>query len=1345
MLWQVESTAYPVKQNDRVGTYGDAIGDVDGDGVPDVYLSSPQGYGGGFVILLNSDGTAKSVVEIRDGKNGVPSGFFASSGRAGFYSGNRNVDMDGDGVPDLFIGNEFRFSVFLMLLNRDGTVKRAIKYQPGVNGVPSAVGELSAWCLPSVIGDVDGNGVPDVFVGAHHSDHFKGGGCVILLNPDLTAKTAVRLTNGYNGVPSDYFSGMTGLTVYPLGDFDGDGVPDVLLGASRLRDVDGIDGGGAIIMLLNADGTAKELVKLASGMSGIPAGMFRSGDEVRAAAVLGDVDGDGVTDLMLSGPNHYTVGNVGKGGGVYYLALLNPDGTVKTLTRIANGEGGMPDGQMTSSAWYVARGAALGDVNGDGITDFAAGVPIDRNIGSLCVIMPGIIPPSNGAQSVGFGGTNVVERPLHLTTANEVVAWDKFVAEADIPAGTTLAYSIGRVVGNDFVYDLGSTFTDIPAPVPLDGLDISGLSPEYQDLVVRITYTGSTAPTIRKVYATYLTDTWQSFTFTVRVDDPVAAGVLPDINNTVTITDNKDDHSVDPTVTPASISGYVWHDENYDKVFNDHEKGIPGVTITLTGTDALGNPVHATTTTDEDGYYNFIGLFPGVYTITETQPDGYISTTGLLGTVGGETRGTNVDILDDILAEITLNAGVRGVRYDFGEVFENTEPSIQLIKEGRYIPGAPGTACQWLYFATNFNAFIFGDLYTSGGDTEYRLAVGGSASFTGGYSVGQPVYGKPLPVYTDGTTDMLIVGGDLYDGYFGVNGNIVYGGTRYGPYRYMPDGNLVYQATNITFDASGNVSRDGTGQTWLDLYERIVTASAQMAALGERGVVTNDFTQPHFGYLTGNDPWLNVFHVDAADWSMSQSDYIIEAPADSVVLVNIHGDDVSITYGAMRLVGIEPDHVIFNYVDATNIVVESFTHSGSVVAPYASAQLHGGSIDGAAILGGDVVTGRGFEFHNFGFGAYCLGAGEGATIEYTFTVINDGGVPLHDITIDDPLVEVTGGPITVLQPGETNSTTFTATYTLTPADFLAGFVTNTATASGIAVTGDIVSDTDSETVIFRGTGPFGTTVDEAEEGEEVSGDAGENGTGATGETGTGEAGDTGDAGGTEPATGVGDGTGTGETGATDGTGAGTGTGGAGAAAEPPSYVRADFGVTAIEFVGPAPTVTGEVFEIRFTVENRGQIAGDAGNAGIFISHANPVSIGEVPDALVEIGMMQPGEIRVVEIGGLAAAMTRGTHHVRVYADMDDVTREWSEGDNQLPLAYTISPIRLAVTFDTAAGGLRLIWNSYWGDRYIVYRTTDLRQPFEPIATVDATYPENTFVDPNPPAGGAFYKIGVLLP
>ena len=131
-------------------------------------------------------------------------------------------------------------------------------------------------------------------------------------------------------------------------------------------------------------------------------------------------------------------------------------------------------------------------------------------------------------------------------------------------------------------------------------------------------------------------------------------------------------------------------------------------------------------------------------------------------------------------------------------------------------PGTPAVpeAAGWETLATNFNALIFGDLSAAGGDCEYRLAVGGTATFTIGYSVGQPVYGLPLPVYTNAETDILIVGGDLIDGWFGVNGNIVYGGTRYGPYRWMPDGNVAARVTNITFDASGNVAPDGTGLTY---------------------------------------------------------------------------------------------------------------------------------------------------------------------------------------------------------------------------------------------------------------------------------------------------------------------------------------------------------------------------------------------------------------------------------------------------------------------------------------------------------------------------------------------------
>jgi len=129
-------------------------------------------------------------------------------------------------------------------------------------------------------------------------------------------------------------------------------------------------------------------------------------------------------------------------------------------------------------------------------------------------------------------------------------------------------------------------------------------------------------------------------------------------------------------------------------------------------------------------------------------------------------------------------------------------------------PGVQQGPAGWQALATNFNVLVFGDFTASGGATEARLAVGGAATFTGGYSVGIPVYGLPVPVHTNAETDILITGGDLYDGAFAVNGNIIHGGMRDGPYRWMPDGNVAARVTNITFDASGNVAPDGTGLTY---------------------------------------------------------------------------------------------------------------------------------------------------------------------------------------------------------------------------------------------------------------------------------------------------------------------------------------------------------------------------------------------------------------------------------------------------------------------------------------------------------------------------------------------------
>ncbi len=98
-------------------------------------------------------------------------------------------------------------------------------------------------------------------------------------------------------------------------------------------------------------------------------------------------------------------------------------------------------------------------------------------------------------------------------------------------------------------------------------------------------------------------------------------------------------------------------------------------------------------------------------------------------------------------------------------------------------------------------------------------------------------------------------------------------------------------------------------------------------------------------------------------------------------------------------------------------------------------------------------------------GGYALGD----TITYTITVTNNGNVTVSDITVSDPLTgdtwtempQAEGGAI-VLEPGDTVS--FTAEYTVTEEDILAGRVENTATATGTDPNGGDVTDSDDETV-----------------------------------------------------------------------------------------------------------------------------------------------------------------------------------------------------------------------------------------------------------------------------------------
>ncbi len=398
--------------------------------------------------------------------------------------------------------------------------------------------------------------------------------------------------------------------------------------------------------------------------------------------------------------------------------------------------------------------------------------------------------------------------------------------------------------------------------------------------------------------------------------------------------------------------------------------------------------------------------------------------------------------------------------------------AISLIKTGATVY-RPVQICDVFGLAHAFNALIFGDFLAMGGDTENRLAVGGTARFEVGYSVGIPLVGQPIPVNYGDAVDMLIVGGDLYDGVFNVNGNIVYGGTRFGPPRIMPNGNVLRHVMPVTFDAQGNAPYDGSGMSFAELQSLLTGRSAILGHFADRGVAVKDTSQPYFITLTGNDPALNVFNLTVPPGAVINVYLDITAPPESSVLVNIHGAEVHYQNSTMNISGVTREKVLFNYVDATNIVSSGFTHTCSVLAPHASADLSGGSIEGRAVFGGDVKTYRGFEFHNYPFtGKICFDSPStyAAFIVYTFTIRNEGDVTLTNVTVSDPIITVAGNPMT-LAPGEVDKTTFSGVYLIAPADLAAGVFSNTATVTGQTPAGAAVSDSDTDVQVFLPPAP----------------------------------------------------------------------------------------------------------------------------------------------------------------------------------------------------------------------------------------------------------------------------------
>ena len=145
-------------------------------------------------------------------------------------------------------------------------------------------------------------------------------------------------------------------------------------------------------------------------------------------------------------------------------------------------------------------------------------------------------------------------------------------------------------------------------------------------------------------------------------------------------------------VRTGSLAGSVWHDDNYNGVWDDDETGLAGAAVSLRS-DALN--LTRSAVSDPDGAYLFEGLQPGEYTLEIALPD------GMIFTYPGESNLTEIASVGRLSAsvqvDVTAQAGRTGAMpaasLSFA-VYEDLNLNGVRDENEPGLPGASVTAVQ---------------------------------------------------------------------------------------------------------------------------------------------------------------------------------------------------------------------------------------------------------------------------------------------------------------------------------------------------------------------------------------------------------------------------------------------------------------------------------------------------------------------------------------------------------------------------------------------------------------------------------------------------------------------------